>query len=268
MTSRRSHLLLLLLLVVTGGIHATWIHLDQDPPSHDEVRSLQWLEAATHRLDPLSVAGVLEVAVLGTPHPPGMPLSALPLYAVCDRDFTCTRLVHVLYHLVGIIALYLLGRRHLTSTAGLTMATLAAVAPLAAQNTHRFLLDGPLAATFTVALLLALECRGFTRRWPSLLFGLTLGWMLLIRTTAIAFFIGPLLIAAIEGRGRQRLGGLILAALGITIAIPWYAVNLGAILDLFAFHEDLGSIPPAWQPFADRFSSGALLFYLFSLFSP
>lgn len=263
-----SELGLVLLILVAGTIHGAYLWLSVGPPWYDELRMLHRMEDALDRIESHPLGGLVGLATLGNTHPPGVPISYLPVYAVSGRDYRFTKVVSVFYLMLAMVGCYLLGRRFQSAGFGLFLAALFAVAPFAFQFTRHLLLEGPLAASLCFALYFALRSEGLSRRGFSFLFGLTAGWMLLIKWTAFLFLAGPALIACLEGwrrPGSRWLGGAGLALLGACIAAPWYAVHFRDVLDFVQFNEASRVYPEGWQPFATRTELSSLLYYPFAL---
>lgn len=257
-------MLLLLLLLATGGTHGVWVTLDRTPPGFDELRSLVHMERARREIRQATGSGLLHLLTASDVHPPGVPISALPLFVLAKRDFTAAKITSVLYHLLAVLGAWILGRRYASVGAGWFMAIACSFAPFSHAHAHRLLLEGPLAATFPWALLALIESDGFRRRSASLFFGLAAGWMLLLKWTAVVFLAGPAVLALVVGvrrHGPGMVAGLLLAGLGTGLAVPWYALHLGEVLDFARWNESGFSYNPGWHPFASRFEAGSLAFY-------
>ncbi|MBN2489246.1 MAG: glycosyltransferase family 39 protein [Planctomycetes bacterium] len=271
-----TRLVLLVILLGTGILHVLWNHLDVDPPAGDDYRYLGCMDDALDVLQRPALEAFAGLLVLGHPHPPALPLSVLPLYAAVGGDFDLTCAASVLYHLLGAVAMYWIGRRYVSVHAGLFMVALFALAPLASHNSRGLNIDGPLCALAALALFLSLRCEGFTRRWPSFLFGLVAGWMLLTKSIAIAFLAGPAVLALVEGFRRQRgasawpaarrlAPGLLLTLPGILLAVPWYVHHLGRLREFVHSTESWIVAREPWLPTESRFELVSLVYYLFAL---
>lgn len=266
--SRRDLAVILLLLAVTAAAHGVWIQRDLSAPGLDELRSIIHMERGLQQLHRDPWGGGARLFVSSEPHPPGVPIGALPFYAAGDHSFTAARGSSLLYHLLAVLGAWLLGRRCLGRLGGRLMAFATAFAPFGSTHAHRLLLEGPVAAVLPYALLALLASEGFRRRGPAFLFGLAVGWMLLLKWTAVLFVVGPALVALVEGVRRSGRGvafGLGLAALGSAIAAPWYVTHLGHLLEFAAVNEANFAVNPGFHPHASRLEPGALAFYLLRL---
>ncbi|MBN2490579.1 MAG: glycosyltransferase family 39 protein [Planctomycetes bacterium] len=272
---RRAGLALVVLMVVVGALHVTWLRLDHDPPIVDELRELRKLDQALDRIRTAPLAGLAGLAVLGAPHPPGLTITALPVYAATGRDVRWTRAVNVLYLLVAMAGAFWLVRPHAGPTAGWLVAALVGVAPFAFQQTSRLRLEAPLTAMVPLLVGLALASEGFTRRRPAFLLGLVVGWMMLVKWTAVVFWVGPLVLTLVEAWRRWKAarqdrarhgpgGGLLLFALGSCLALPWYVAHAPDVAAFLRFNEAL-IIPPAWQHLYTRSTFVSYLFYPLAL---
>lgn len=274
MTDRRAALTLVVLVVVIGAMHTTWICLDRDPPRLDELRELGKLDRALDRLKQGTPAAVASLATLGTPHPPALTLSALPLYALSGRDFRFAKVVNVLYLMLAMAGTYWLARRGFPAGAALTMAGLVGIAPFAFAQTRELLLEAPLTAMLPFLLGHGVASEGFRRRVPSFLLGLVAGWMMLVKWTAVAFLLGPLLLVLVDAirpgrsparttRRREQAAGMLLFLLGASVAAPWYIAHTGDVFEFLRFNETL---PPEYRSWwMDRGNPLSYLFYLFAL---
>ena len=127
---------------------------------------------------------------------------------------------------------------------GALAATLAGLFPILFAMSRYFYLDFALAALVALDLALLLAGDRFRRRWPSLGFGLVLGLAFLVKWTAAAFVIGPLIYIVLRSgtlpfawrHSRAllphwgRLAACLLAGVGV-IAL-WFALAGDVVLTL------------------------------------
>jgi hypothetical protein len=258
-------------LFMAVAFHLSWVLSDDTPPGYDETRTLQQLEMVVDDLHASGGPDVTRLLHLGAPHPPGIWLSALPLYEASCANFRITRAVCVLYLSMSILGTYLLGRHCFSRPAGLLMAVCIAAAPYSFKHSSRLLMEGLLAGVLPFFLIFLLRTDGFSRRpWSAFACGLLSAWMLLIKWTAVIFLVGPILVEIAAawriGTSLKSFGkGCGLLVLGTLAAAPWYLANLSSIFDFVCWNESPMALEPAWHPFASRTELGSLLYYFISM---
>lgn len=128
--------------------------------------------------------------------------------------------------------------------------------PILAHFTRIFDLDFPLTAAVTLALALLLRTKHFSRRLPSILFGIAFGAALLVKWTAIVFILGPLLVECIAVL-RDKKNGVLLnfltkpvqnifisCLLTLLVGAPWYILHGRNILaSAIATRHNIFSVP-------------------------
>ncbi len=230
-------LLPLLLTILTAGIHIAFLLRvgEQDfPPLHDQagyhLRAFQFAEA----IRGFDVAGI--AALFSTKAELYDPLSLFiaSLFRVALGDSRLADLgVNLLATFLTLLGVRILGER-IAGRATARLATLLLLGfPVWLVHGRTLLLEYPLTATITLALVALLASEGFSRTKPALLFGLLFGLALLSRKGAAAFFVAPVLHALAVGiaRGpvlanilRAAAAGGIAAALAAIWILPNYTI--------------------------------------------
>ncbi len=257
----RDGLWLALLLLVLGAAMAAWVSLDRRPPEWDHANHL---ERALHCHRILAEPGhgrLAEIVAMSSFYPPvvlcatGLAYFALPVSPLTAQAMMWLALV------VGVLAVWGLGRRLLDPTAGLLAAFFFATAPFVVFSLLRFQLDLPLAAAVAMALYLLARAEGFQSRAWSLALGVVLGLGMLVKPPFAAYLLPPLAWAArlalrAPDRG-IRLRHLAVALLvGGLIALPWYGPRLAGLpMQILNRSFQLATESPP------TLSSGGLLFY-------
>ncbi len=240
---------------------------------------LVWLDESWHFIDGqyartvyrhLGLGGLLQwVASPSTHLNPFWPLArTLPGVALAELvqpSWVAFRLVGTLFFFGLLAALYLLGRRLWSRSAGLTAAALASFYPMLFGASRHITPDIIGCAFVAGNLYLLLATNRFTRPRPTLLLGLGIGAGFLFRPHYPIFFVAPLCVHALlsllykPGLRRSRLllhmGGC--ALLTVAAAAPFW---WGALPTFFSYvqHHVTGDIAASF-PTDDR---SALAYYL------
>ncbi|MBI5554767.1 MAG: hypothetical protein HY920_02795, partial [Elusimicrobia bacterium] len=98
--------------------------------------------------------------------------------------------------------------------------------------TNTFVIDLALTSMVTLGMYLYLRSEDFTKKWPSILFGVVCGSGVLVKWTYVFFLAGPLLYTgwrfftvSVEKK-KVRLNIILAKAAVLVIALPWYSYNL------------------------------------------
>lgn len=165
-------------------------------------------------------------------YPPIYHLTTLPFLAIFGYSLSSACLVNLLYLLILVWATYGIGKRLYNKLTGLLAAFLVSVYPYIAFMTNSFVIDLALASMVTLGMYLYLRSDEFTKRWPSILFGLVCGVGVLVKWTYGFFLIGPLLYSLWQAiRQRREQPGMLKNTgmsllIGFVVAWPWYSYNL------------------------------------------
>jgi len=116
-------------------------------------------------------------------------------YAVFGRTHDVAAASQLPFTALLLIALYLLGSRLVDRRTGLLAAWLAATSPATVELSRQYLLEMPLTALTTLAVLLLIMTDRFTERRWSIAAGLAVGLAALAKQTFFIFLIGPILWA-------------------------------------------------------------------------
>ena len=226
------HWLLILVSIFLIVTHLYWLSNDLRPPSWDASAHLNLcLQYRDVLRDPASHLCRDLLKVTGY-YPPLYHLSTLPFLAFFGYSISSACLVNLLYLLILVWSTYGIGKKLYNDLTGFLAAFLVATYPYIVHMTNTFVIDLALASMVTLGMYLYLRSEDFTKRWPSILFGLACGIGVLIKWTYGFFLIGPVFYSvgkAIRMRKVQpevlRNTGMGLA-ISIFVALPWYGYNL------------------------------------------
>jgi 4-amino-4-deoxy-L-arabinose transferase-like glycosyltransferase len=140
------------------------------------------------------------------------------------------------------------------------------------SNFKEFMLDAPLTAMVTLALYLLLRSKGFSRRGPSLLFGLVCGLSMLTKWTFPVFIALPLaaaVLTAVVSAARERSPTVLVniagaALLAFAVCGYWYVHNWSQLHQDLTYYNGPATIAKGSPPVASFASLG---FYLWALLS-
>ncbi|HTO10042.1 MAG TPA: glycosyltransferase family 39 protein [Candidatus Binatia bacterium] len=236
-----------------------WLAIDRRPPEWDHANHLERALLCTGDLRAGDVRAILERSSF---YPPLAPCLAGAFGLVLPPDAAATAALVVFLGL-GMLAVYLLGRRLSGGPTGVAAALLFGGAPFVVYSTLLFQLDLPLAAMVALALVALLASEHFTRLGGALAVGVVCGLGLLTKPTFVIYVLPPALALALLGLGRgwrRALPGIALATLvAAALSLPWFGprlFGLGAQVDARAFAQ----AEEAGHP--DPFTLTALTFYV------
>ncbi len=225
--TRRHAVAIAALLAALAAVMVAWFSVDRRPPEWDYALHLE--RAVTcHRI--LAEPGhdrLAEIISKSSFYPPIVTCAAGLLYFVFPVAPLTAHSVLWAFLVVGVLAIYGVGRRLMDGPTGLLAAFLFATAPFVVVSLVTFQLDLPLAAMVALALYALVRADGFSRWGWSLAAGLILGAGMLTKPPFAAYLLGPILwmiwlILRVPDRG-ARLGRLLAAlGLGALVALPWY----------------------------------------------
>jgi hypothetical protein len=159
-------------------------------------------------------------------------LSTLPFLAIFGYSLSSACLVNLFYLLILVWATFGIGKRLYNDLTGLLAAFLVSVYPYITHMANTFVIDLALTSMVTLGIYLYLRSEDFTKRWPSILFGVVCGIGVLVKWTYIFFLAGPLLytgwrfFTATVEKKQVRQNIILAKALALIIALPWYTYNL------------------------------------------
>jgi predicted outer membrane lipoprotein len=217
-------------------IAALWLAVDRRPPEWDHANHLERALLCTRDLRAGDVRAILERSSF---YPPLATCVAGAFGLLLPPDAAGTAALVVFLGL-GMLAVYLLGRRLASGQAGVAAALLFGGAPFVVYSTLLFQLDLPLAAMVALALVVLLASADFTRLGVALGAGAVFGLGMLTKPT-FALYLAPVVLLALVRGGRRGLLGAALATLvAATISLPWFGprlLGLGAQVDARAFAQ-------------------------------
>ncbi len=262
----RPWLLLTALLVALCVIVAIWASIDQRPPEWDYANHL---ERALHCYRILAEPGhertreILEATAF---YPPVTTCTAGLLYFFFPVVPLTAEAVMLGFLAVGVVSVFLLGRRVLDTEAGLLAGFLLATAPFIVYSLTNFQLDVPLTGMVALGLYLLARTESFSSTAWSVALGLGMSVGMLTKPPFAVYVLPPLLWivwrVSREYAAAERLArlGRLVVALGIAgvVALPWYGPRLiGLPLQIMnrSFKQAALSEKPA------TLSAGGLLYY-------
>ena len=161
-------------------------------------------------------------------HPPALPSLLALLDLVRLQSAEAHRMALACISAVSVVVMGLLGRRLLSTGAGVIAAALAACSPLWVQWGGRLLSESVYLVVIPVLLWLTLECVDRPRWWTFGLVGLVIGIATLTRSEAILFVVvlGVPLVLLGSRSWRHRATYALVLLVGVTVFVgPWLVRN-------------------------------------------
>lgn len=124
--------------------------------------------------------------------PNGLNLNAAIFYFIFGKSLFAAKLSLLPYLFILLIATYLIGKAMHSGFTGFLAGFILFMYPLIFESSRQFQLDFPLTAMVALNILLLLKSEDFKNRMFSFLFGIFLGWAMLIKGQAILFIFWPL----------------------------------------------------------------------------
>ncbi|HET8576694.1 MAG TPA: glycosyltransferase family 39 protein [Methylomirabilota bacterium] len=233
MTPRHA-LALAALAGVLGAVLIAWLAIDRRPPEWDYANHLERAVTCHRILAEPGHAKVDEIIAESSFYPPLVTCAAGVLYFALPVTPLAAQSVIWGFLVVGLLAVYGVGRRLVDGPTGLLAAFFFATAPFVVTSLLVFQLDLPLAALVALALYTLVRAEEFSRWDWSLAAGVVLGVGMLTKPPFAAYLAGPVLWAgwlalrAPDRGARIRRFGAALAV-GALIALPWYGPRLAAL---------------------------------------
>jgi hypothetical protein len=231
---RRPWLLLVALLAALGVVVAIWTSIDRRPPEWDYANHLGRALQCYRILAEPGHDRAREILEATAFYPPVTTCAAGLLYFLFPVVPLTAQAVMLGFLALGVVSVFLLGRRLLDSEAGLLAALLLATAPFVVFSLTNFQLDVPVTGMVALCLYLLARTEGFSATTRSVALGLGLGVGMLTKPPFAVYLLPPLLwiawrVSREHGYGERlaRLGRLAIA-LGIAgvVALPWYGPRL------------------------------------------
>ena len=197
-----------------------WLALDRRPPDWDHANHLERAVRCAQDLEARDVRAILERSSF---YPPLVPCAAAVAYRLAPSDAAAAQAVILGFLALGMVAVYLLGRRLASGTAGVAAAVVFGTAPFVLFSALRFQLDLPLAAMVALGLLALLATDGWRRPGASALAGVVFGLGMLTKPPFAAYLLPAILWVLLRERSRRAIANAALAAgVALVIALPWY----------------------------------------------
>lgn len=227
---------LVVLWALTAGIDGLWLWLDRSTPSWDP---------ADHLIGSLNYWWTLQHAqwfspdwwtglwTLSSKYPPLLYISTAPILSAVGTGADQAVLVNTLFSAVLLGSVYFLGKRLFTREVGAWAAGLCLLFPRFYSLRIEYFMDYPLVALVALSFLCLTCWRGSKTalsQWLwAIAFGGSFGIALLMKQSALFFFVVPLLWVGGIGLWQRQWGRLIqlLLASGVAIALlfPWLSHN-------------------------------------------
>ena len=202
-------------------------------------------------------------------YPPLVPGVTALLYLAAGRSFETAMATNLVFLALLLAGTWGLGNRMLGRPAGILAALLLLCAPGIRLNAGEYMLDLPLSAMVILSVWALLATEAFSRRGPSLLFGLLCGAGMLAKWSFFLFLALPVVLALAPGAWSRRTeapraarrANLTLALLaGLLLAAPYYAPILPILVKKTVTHAG-----GAADGFISPFSRDSVLFHLEAL---
>lgn len=224
------------LWLLAVSIDVIWLRWDESIASWDPADHLigslnYWWTLVNPQL--LNRAWWEGLWTLSSKYPPLLYISTTPFRMAFGTGADAAVFVNTLYTGILLASVYGLGRQLFSRRVGLWAAGLCLLFPQFYSQRVQYFMDYPLVALVALSFWLLTLWRDVNRRWSQWLcaiaVGLSLGLAMLMKQTAIIFFIVPLLwVIGANLRQRQwgRLGQLGLSLLLMLLGIwPWLSTN-------------------------------------------
>lgn len=265
MTSNRWRPWLLLggLLALHAVVNLVWISRDATLRSFDMGPHIEYASNTLAVVTGEGLRGVWRVARGGEgaqiwPSAGYLPWIALSL--IFGHSVAHLRAFTLLFLALLLVAVFLVGRRLRSPSAGLLAAALVSLYPMVFAESRQLGVDLPGAAMAALCLHLLLVTGRWSRPGPALGFGVALGAGILICPRLIFFIwapgLGSLALALARpghvSRVRITLNAALAAAAAAAITSPWWFGRLGQILTILQQHKQAAMYRPA---------EGSLSFY-------
>jgi len=243
-------LALAFLLIFHGVANVCWLAVDNHPVVCDEHRHV----AMAHSYYRVLLASngpfesLLAVATLDSSYPPLLYLLSLPFMVLLDPAPDAIALTMTLSFMLLILGVYSLSCTFLEKRQAIFAAFVASFTPILYCGSRYYSQDYFCTTLVVWGVYALIRSRWGQSRRHMVLFGLLAGLGLLVKPTTCFFWCGPLAVMVAWGGARwaSRLPrasarpwrvlmvNLVIAA-GIALAtsLPWYAVNLGFLLDFW-----------------------------------
>jgi len=177
-------------------VNAAWIHQDLSLRSFDGGPHMEAAAHAAYLIQQAGLKGALQVARGVDAHawPSAGYLPWALLAQVFPPSLSSLRLFNLLYLALLLLSTFLIGRRLLSTRAGLLAAALVSLYPKIYGEGRQFGADFPGAALCALCVYLLLRTDRFTRWGGSLIFGAAAGLSLLVRPQISFFLVWPALL--------------------------------------------------------------------------
>ena len=232
--TRRHALALAALAGALGAVLIAWLAVDRRPPEWDYANHLERAVLCHRTLTEPGHSRLAEVIAESSFYPPVVTCAAGLLYLVFPVTPLTAQSVIWAFLVIGLLAIYGVGRRLVDGPTGLLAAFLFATAPFVVTSLLSFQLDLPLAAMVALALYALVRAEAFSRWDWSLVAGVVLGFGMLTKPPFAAYMTGPVawagwaaVSAPDRGARMRRLAAAL--AVGVLIALPWYGPRLAAL---------------------------------------
>lgn len=191
--------LLALFVVFCICMNLLWLQYDQRPPTDDDKRHLSIALAYYRTLHASAPLGerLTRLALwdcnLGDGYPPGLYAWATAVFSVTGPSIYAALLSVQSFLVILLFACFELGFIFGGRVSAYALVALVGGSQVVIAGTREFLLDLPMTALTTLAYLLLLRSEHFTRRAPSILFGLVFGLSMLMKWSTALVLIAPAL---------------------------------------------------------------------------
>lgn len=217
--------------LLVAVLHATWFAEDRRVPFMDQHRYYEMSAHAARCLDGTDDQGPLGLLTLDGSHPPLYAILGALTMSILGDGYASARLVNTVLAALTVLAAYLLGRRGLSPWGAWLGATLCAFAPLLFAFGHVYYIEALLLPLVLLSWWWVDASDGLSGRLSWIGMGVLLGLGCLAKWTYPVFVAVPVLLSV--RRSRAWTGLLRSAMVAAVLAAPWYATNLGNMLEFF-----------------------------------
>lgn len=196
------YVVIALFIILCLGANLLWFEYDQRPPTDDDKRhlsvALAWyrtLHGSASLAERLTRVALWD-SNLGDGYPPGLYAVAGAVFTVVGPSINAGLLCVQPFLVILLLACFELGFRFGGRVSAYALVALVGGSRVVIAGSREFLLDLPMTALLALAYLFLLRSEHFTRRAPSILFGLAFGASMLMKWSTALVLIAPAVYVA------------------------------------------------------------------------
>jgi hypothetical protein len=221
---------LLVVFLLNAWVLITWISTDTRPLAWDQAIHTEVAQDYQARIEKEGFFSILKPAYYN--YPPLYHLTLSWVLDIPDDVANAGAIINIIYLGFLLLGLFLLGRVYLDPWPAVIAAFVLTCYPVFIEAFKYPLVDLPLTAWLTWAILALIKSDHFSKKGWSIIFGITFALGMLTKWTAFVYVSGPLAWSTfyVIKTKRWKMWAL---SLGIffLIIFPWYAINIIPMVD-------------------------------------